>query len=397
MVERRPSTRSSCASSHDARGMAARAARRPERPSEPVTRALDRLVGARGRQGAAGGGGRGLPRREGRGGRALRAADDAHRAAVARPRARPSSRVLRDLPRGARATATPSARAQLEPAAGQLQGPGAARGALALPRVQHADLRRPRDGDGVLRHACRRRPLEPRVLRLPPRPRRRPGRGRVRATPRCPLADMAIRSDAEMLEVLRREGHPAPAKGARLRPHRGRLPGAAGRGGDRPHAAACCARPWPPSRPAARGTPTGMVLDAYLLGLRAPGAAAARARRAGHAGRGARVPRRCARPSRARIAPPCGRRTGPLDQRLAAVGGAAHRGRALRGRARHLPPRGRRGRAAGGRAARRPAQARPRRRRALHPRGLDRRPARRASPPGGSRTACSPSPCGSAS
>ena len=28
-----------------------------------------------------------------------------------------------------------------------------------------------------------------------------------------PLADMAIRSDAEMLETLRREGHPAPAKG----------------------------------------------------------------------------------------------------------------------------------------------------------------------------------------
>ena len=267
------------------------------------------------------------------------------------------------------------------PAAGQLPGPGTARGALALPRLQHAHLRDPRHGHGVLRHPLPRRPLEPRLLRLPAGPRRRPGRGRSGA-PRCPWPTWPSRSDHEMLEALRREGHPAPARASSTSARRRAFQEPpAGVGVDRTRRHAAPGR-WPRSRTARARDADRLVLDAYLQGFE-PLEPRLRARDAeGTLDVEARLPRPARRPCQRRRSRGRAGRARALDERLARLGGAA-RGRAVPGRARHLLPRGRRGRPAGRRAAgRRAASSAGRTPRATSTRAGS-PPCPRGSPPGG--------------
>ena len=220
-----------------------------------------------------------------------------------------------------------------------------------------------------------RRSLEPRLLRLPPRATTA-STGDGRSTSAMPLADMAIRSDAEMLEVLRREGHPAPERALAYVRTRGRVPGAAGRGRDRPHADD--AAPGAGRLRAGRARDADrLVLDAYLLGFE-PLEPRLRGRdAAGHRGGRSGLPRAARRAPGRPTASRCAPRTGSSTQQPRVLRRHARHRRALRRRVRHLPPRGRRGRAAGRRAAGRPRQARARRRPPLHPRGLAGRAARR--------------------
>ena len=158
---------------------------------------------------------------------------------------------------------TERARALDPPPAG-FRDPERLRRPVALPRLQRPHLRRCRHGHAVLRQPLPRRPLGPGLLRLPPRPR---GRGRARAGRGAPgRHGHALRPRDDGGAAARGRCRTRAAAVAWVR-REARLPRAPRRRGDRPHAAAWCARPSPRRPPAAPAEADRLVLDAYLQGF----------------------------------------------------------------------------------------------------------------------------------
>ena len=294
--------------------------------------------------------------------------------------------VVRGLPRRQAATRTRSARAR------SIRRPPASAtrerlDALSPYRVYNAlTFGVPGTAMASFDVALRRRPLEPRLLRVPPRPRGRPrdaGRSRCRwpTWRRAPTASWRTRCAAR--GTSRSPAAASRARGARP-PSTSRRPASASTA-HAAHAAAGGARrargPTRGRRPPGRSTRTcrassrssracarrdaaaTLAVERGFRDLRAAIAAARRAARAGRGGRARRAPRRSSAAAAPRV---------PFARRVP-----------------HLLPRGRRGRAAGGRAARGRAPAGPARRRPLRPRGLAGRAAGRRRSPGGSSSAWS--------
>ena len=308
-----------------------------------------------------------LPRGARRSGGALRPRHRAGRAPLAAGGEHAVRRGLRRLPRQDRRRQH-GACGHPRPAARQLPRPRAPRGALALPRLQYADLRRARHRHGVLRRADRR----PSAGASPSTSSASAHAGeRAQGAAGVRLSDLARATDADLQQRLAAElpgAEVAPAV-AFLRSEAPFIepPAAAGIAMARKHLGL-----------AATAYAAGRKGDAEraLVGRLPAGVRAARAEADGE-----RPAHRAAHRDGIRRPAPRARRFG-LARQLRAPGGVARRA-ARSGRlwprprdgavpvgVPHRIPRRHRSRAAGGGAARRRQAPRPRRRRAHDPRRL---------------------------